>query len=143
MSDSLRKLTTKELRALARDRGFLGAQLMGRSKLLRCLRGQSVLHSWYFLPFALAWRLSIVLLSIITQTVLLPFKAARWLFTRPSKTQPKPTAPKSSLAVPTPAVAPQVPVREPNVSLAIVRVREVVIRETSIVQVSHSSNDGS
>src|SRR6266849_2988654 len=104
MSDLLDNLTTNELRNLALDRGVLGARFMGRGKLLRRLRRQwlGVLPYLYLLPPALAWQLSVVVVLVVTQAVLLlaqivllPFKAARWLFARPSKAQPQPTAPKS------------------------------------------------
>ena len=144
MSDSLNNLTTKELRNLALDRGVLAARFMSRGSLLRDLRRQRLtpFQHLYLLPIVLAWQLVVVVglvVTLLVQFLLLPFKFARWLLARPSK--PQPTASKAVSQVPKRATATPPAVPESSVSLILVQVREVLIREVTIVQVLRARDD--
>ena len=132
----LSNLTTKELRRLALDRSIFGALFMGRGGLLLRLSGRrlDVFRSLYLVPITLVWRLLVAVVLGITQVVLLPIKAARWLFTRGSK-KGKAPAPYDEGEVTVQAEADENAVVHAAVERVTVRettVREVVIEAAAV-----------
>jgi hypothetical protein len=90
--DGLDVLTARELRNVAIDRGIIGAGFINRTELLCHLRGEPVHYRWYLLPLVFGWPVTKFAGLIVAKAgrflahiLMLPFKAARWLVSRPSK----------------------------------------------------------
>jgi hypothetical protein len=108
---------------------------------------------------SLVWQAGAALALVITQIalflvaiVLLPLKAIRWLVYLPSGIARRVFARRAgsserqaALEAPSlphaPAVASGSVTLEPNVSLTLVRVREVLIREITVVQISRGRDE--
>ena len=113
---AVRNLTTKELRALAVDRGIDGAQIMSRSGLLHCLCGKWSALSIFAIPAVATWRF---VMSI---------------FSHPGGKQADKTAPEQQLPAVKLASSHTTPVSSPQPSNS-TTVSAALIEETVIEEV--------
>ena len=142
MPDILDNLTRRELRHHALDRGILGARWMSKGNLLKRLRGKwpALYNYLYILPIEVVWQLGVLVVLVFTQFVLLISQSLYWIGKR-FKTQSLSMSETDTLAQSPISKRKSQSTIKASSSITLVRVREILIREVTLVRVSEDSED--